>query len=125
MLHWASRCEDQELREQMVSLLNSKGADKSAKDLVTYGKSIIGFHILKCFQSGNLPEFYLDNEFPATKVTETENKDVVSNGPVNGEAVDNTEETKEATETNNNANTDEESKVMCLLLNREREREFI
>ena len=36
MLHWASRCEEEELREQMVTLLNSKGADKSAKDSVTF-----------------------------------------------------------------------------------------
>ena len=79
---------------------------------------LLAFHILKCFQSGNLPEFYFDNEFPATKVTETEQKNVVSNGPVNGENLDNAKETMEVTETNNNANTDEENKVMCLLLYR-------
>ena len=33
-LHWAFRCEDEEIREQMVSLLMSKGADKGLRDLV-------------------------------------------------------------------------------------------
>ena len=49
-LHWAYRCEDGLGRERMVGLLQSKGADRGAKD-----------------SSGNSPDFYLENDFPAAK----------------------------------------------------------
>ena len=38
-LHWASRCGDLDLRDQLVSLLTSKGADKNAKDSVNCSAS--------------------------------------------------------------------------------------
>ena len=49
-LHWAYRCEDGLGRERMVGLLQSKGADRGAKD-----------------SAGNSPDFYLENDFPAAK----------------------------------------------------------
>ena len=54
-LHWAYRCEDGLGRERMVGLLQSKGADRGAKD-----------------SSGNSPDFYLENDFPAAKTKEKE-----------------------------------------------------
>lgn len=54
VLHWASRCSDPEIRDQMVSLLTSKGADKNAKDL-----------------NGNLPHYYVENSFPTESKTKT------------------------------------------------------
>ena len=90
----------------MVTLLNSKGADKSAKDSVT----IIMFRIFANIfipQSGNLPEFYLDNEFPATEEEKHEigNKDSVSNGPEKEDTTDKVDGT------NDNANKEEENEV--------------
>ena len=52
-LHWAYRCEDGLGRERVVGLLQSKGADRGAKD-----------------SSGNSPDFYLENDFPAAKEKE-------------------------------------------------------
>ena len=49
-LHWAYRCEDGLGRERIVGLLQAKGADRGAKD-----------------SSGNSPDFYLENDFPAAK----------------------------------------------------------
>ena len=50
-LHWASRCGDLDLRDQLVSLLTSKGADKNAKDSVNcsaiYSVPECGFEELK------------------------------------------------------------------------------
>ena len=34
VLHYAARCRDDDIREQLTTLLISKGADKNAKDLV-------------------------------------------------------------------------------------------
>lgn len=36
VLHWAARCRDDEIREQLNSLLSSKGANRNAKDMVKY-----------------------------------------------------------------------------------------
>ena len=67
----------------LVGLLQSKGADRGAKD-----------------SSGNSPDFYLENDFPAPK--EKEN--------VKAEAVETSEEVASSEEREGNDNDDKEAK---------------
>ena len=68
-LHWASRCGDLDLRDQLVSLLTSKGADKNAKDSVNCSAiSFLHLHPLD-FRMGT----YLNTTLTMISLTKRDN----------------------------------------------------
>ena len=68
-LHWASRCGDLDLRDQLISLLTSKGADKNAKDSVNcIASSFLHLHPLD-FRMGT----YLNTTSTMISLTKKDN----------------------------------------------------